>query len=92
MLDRLKATGGVFVDEDFPTNQNSLNGPYPPTKLWKDISWEKISDKIPNAKIFQGKIEPNDIKQGLLGDCYFLAGIAALAEVPSRIKEIFLLE
>lgn len=47
---------------------------------------------FPDAKIVVGKIEPNDIKQGLLGDCYFLAGLSALAEVPERIRELFLLE
>ena len=46
---------------------------------------------MPQAKIFQGKITPQSIKQGFLGDCYFLAGIAALAERPDRISNLFLL-
>jgi hypothetical protein len=33
-----------------------------------------------------------DIKQGFLGDCYFLAGLAALAEHPHRIFDLFLLK
>ena len=33
---------------------------------------------------------PNDITQGLLGDCYFLASLSAIAEYPNRIKKIFL--
>lgn len=44
-----------------------------------------------NCVIFNDKVEPNDIKQGLLGDCYFLAGLAALAERPDRIFNLFLL-
>lgn len=43
-----------------------------------------------NPKLFQGKIEPNDIKQGDVGDCYFMAGLAALAENPQRIVKLFL--
>ena len=35
--------------------------------------------------MIEGKIEPNDIQQGNAGDCYFLAAISSLAEVPIRI-------
>ena len=44
-----------------------------------------------NPSIFVDKANPRDIKQGFLGDCYFLAGIAALAERPDRIFNLFLL-
>jgi calpain len=57
---------------------------------WKDIKWAKISEVIKNPEIIVGKIEPNDIKQGYLGDCYFLAAIAALAEKEDRIMNLFL--
>lgn len=31
-----------------------------------------------------------DIKQGELGDCYFLSSLSALAEIPEIIKKIFI--
>ena len=41
--------------------------------------------------MFVDKTNPQDIIQGALGDCYFLAGLAALAERPDRIWDLFLL-
>lgn len=34
---------------------------------------------MPKGRIFQGKIKAQSIRQGFLGDCYFLASLAALA-------------
>lgn len=39
--------------------------------------------------MFAGGIEPNDIQQGLLGDCYFLAVLSSLAEKPDRVQHLF---
>jgi calpain-15 len=39
--------------------------------------------------LFKNGIDPNDIKQGMLGDCYFVAALATLAEWPDRVKKIF---
>ncbi len=39
--------------------------------------------------LFDGRIEPQDIIQGALGDCYFLSAVAALAERENRILQIF---
>ena len=38
------------------------------------------------------KVAPNDIVQGGLGDCWFMSAAASYAEVPDRIKKVFLTE
>ena len=39
--------------------------------------------------MFEGEIEAADIKQGGLGNCYFLSSLAALTEKPDRIRNLF---
>ena len=84
--------GRSFTDEDFPPNDYSLCGPYGPIPDWESIKWRRASFAIDKPVLVNKKIEPNDIQQGFLGDCYFLAGLAALAERPDRIFNLFLLK
>jgi len=81
-----KLGGGQWTDPDFPPKENSIgnvrvNGKVP--------SWKRASDIFGSAKIFEDGISPHDIQQGALGDCYFLAALAALAEHPEFISAIF---
>lgn len=97
MLEQLQKKGQQFVDQSFPANKTSLDGSFPYTDknmaiLWPKIQWRKISEVLPQSKIFEGDIEPNDIQQGLVGDCYFLAALSALAERQYRIFNLFLLK
>ena len=46
---------------------------------------EVIDDPV----MVEGTIEPADIQQGNVGDCYFLASISSIAEKPERIRMIF---
>ena len=68
----------------------------PESDSWDKIEWLRPTEiaefKNGNLAVFSGGIEPADIKQGMLGDCYFLSVLAALTETPSRIEKLFKME
>lgn len=61
----------------------------------EDVKWLRapyVEELIGDLEMFKDGIEPADIKQGDLGNGYFLCSIASLAEDESRIKKLFLHE
>ncbi len=81
-----------FEDEEFPANEISLHNNNPEfAGKWSNLFWMRPEQFLRNEqiKVFQNKIEPQDILQGGLGDCYFLCTLAALAEWPERIRKLF---
>lgn len=53
------------------------------------LKWKHYSEVFKNPQIFDKGIEPNDICQGELGDCYFLCSLASLAEYKKLIERLF---
>ena len=58
-------------------------------KLYKSFKWKRASDIYKPVYVFEDGVEPNDINQGQLGDCYFLAALSSLAEFEDRVKDLF---
>jgi calpain-15 len=89
-------SGEPFKDENFLPDSSSLFNPNftklssGEMKTWKKFTWKRAPEHFKGEEfsVFHG-IEPNDIKQGNLGNCYFLSALSSMAEFPQRIKDIF---
>ncbi len=82
----------TFQDQVFPPNENSLAKGYPKNskiKKFSRVSWQPIKDIFNNPELFCGNINPKNVKQGALSNCYFLSAVASLCENPNRIKKLF---
>lgn len=89
LCDDLARSNKQFTDSDFPPEKSSLATP---DKLssYRDIAaWKRATEIFTKPALYEGKIEPNDILQGNMGDCYLLSTLAAIAEYPDRIRRIF---
>lgn len=87
----------MFEDKGFKADQSSLfNSAYLSDSSDADTlkngvkSWKRPSQMYSETPILWGTkgIVPNGVAQGQVGDCWFLAAAAALAEVPERIKRV----
>ena len=97
-------SGKLFVDPNFPPNDNSLlgldsNGKPIDNKAYSEkarnintneIGFARAKDIFGDKyKLFSEKIEMGDVIQGKLGDCYFLSSVANLCKFPILIMKLF---
>mmetsp|Transcript_34054 Transcript_34054/g.101161 ORF Transcript_34054/g.101161 Transcript_34054/m.101161 type:complete len:539 (+) Transcript_34054:66-1682(+) len=77
-----------FIDSEFPPEESSLGSV---SSLPTDqVQWIRADQLGPGgAKLFDN-IEPNDICQGYLGDCWLLAAMASAAEFSGLVESLFL--
>lgn len=84
-----QTTKGGFVDLAFPPrDRTSVYGrdDRGPQLLW--LRGPQIFGQ-PSVPVVSGTIEPNDIKQGQLGDCWLMCALAAVAEFPELVQKCF---
>ena len=92
------AADGKFVDQAFPPNNDSIfRSPNPAADHVSDVQshagpgqvrWVRCSELCRGGKLFNN-VHPNDIAQGVLGDCWFLAALAGLAEFEGAVFHLF---
>lgn len=68
--------GTLWTDPDFPPSAQSLG---PVEDLPADVMWIRPDKFMKNPVLISGGVEPGDICQGGLGDCWFLGGLSVLA-------------
>ena len=81
------------MDKEFPPEKRSLVGSPTPRDYkgqFDVVQFKRAKDLFGegNYDVFRG-VSPNDIRQGSLGNCYFLCSLASLAEYPDLIKRLF---
>lgn len=74
-----KVTGKKFEDKQFPPTEKSLG----PKTIKNTTGWKRAEGCV----LYEGGVSPSDVKQGAIGDCYYLSAISVLGE--KRLKEIF---
>lgn len=84
-----------FSDPDFaPVMESLIDTPIQLRgefeRSWSNFEWGRASDIFGTAylKVFQD-IDPCDVRQGALGNTYFLSCLSALAEYPYLITRLF---
>ena len=96
MCDNIIASGQPWTDPDFngqaalwKNDEYHKRGMERDHDAWSKKLWKRAGEIRPNFKLFGSTIDPTDIQQGGIGDCYFVSSVASLAERPSRVRALF---
>uniref|UniRef100_H2ZIF1 Calpain catalytic domain-containing protein n=1 Tax=Ciona savignyi TaxID=51511 RepID=H2ZIF1_CIOSA len=90
ILNRSLEAGKAYVyrDKDFPAEPKSLYYTSRAPNQWKDIAWKRPTDLSKNPRLLQDGQSSEDIVQGMLGNCWFLASCAAIARSAKHIQKV----
>ena len=58
-----------------------VGGPFDTRIIWKRPS-EFLNSVVEKIEVFSKTVDPTDMKEGSLGDSWFISSVASLAEMP----------
>ncbi|KAI6209373.1 Calpain-5 [Aphelenchoides besseyi] len=80
-----RRSGSLFVDPEFPPTNVSL---FLDTDRSADIVWKRPSDLVDDPQLFVEGASPNDVTQGILGNCWFVSACSALTHNEELLKKV----
>lgn len=94
---QVKQMGMKFIDIDFLPIESSIYNPSGGTPFDVIIHWRRpeefmavdYNQGLLEPSIFYDSVEPNDIREGSLGNPWFTSALATLAERPALIERLF---
>lgn len=94
-IDSIIGSGTPYIDESFPFSDalywpeageynNGFERIYTQNSMWKSLG-----EAYPDATLWGDHyVTPEDVNQGGIGNCWFMAAASALAEKPGRIESL----
>ncbi|XP_030071996.1 calpain-10 [Microcaecilia unicolor] len=83
-------TGDLFCDPDFPALSASLSRRLsgPVAQLDSDITWLRPQEICSAPRLFPANPHDGQVKQGILGDCWFLCACSALQKSEYLLNQV----
>lgn len=80
----------AFIDPQFGPDYYSLYGDKLHKDIGYDVVWRRPEQFLGSfAKLFEDGIYFDDVKQGYLGNCWFMSVLSALTERPTFLTTLF---
>ncbi|XP_010836782.1 PREDICTED: calpain-10 [Bison bison bison] len=80
----------LFRDAAFPASDSSLFSSFstPLAQFREEITWRRPQEICATPRLFAGSPQEGQVKQGLLGDCWFLCACAALQKSRHLLDQV----